>query len=127
MITTKCDNTWMMLSVDRNWNEGLAGKRIVAKRGESRSVKELLVPAFDLLDGILVVVRCDWDVTTVYKFKPREERVNVKGDVVSSIQSQPAGPCTDASRPETSTRSVGRPGILRSNDQLNLVSEQETQ
>jgi hypothetical protein len=59
----------MILSIDRNWNEGLAGESVVAKWGKGRSVKELFVPAFNLLNGILVVVGRDWDVTAIYNFE----------------------------------------------------------
>lgn len=112
MVTTKCDYPWMILSVDRNWNERLAGESIVAKWRKSRSVKELLVPAFDLLDGELVVVGSDWDVTAIYNFESRLEWVDLEGNIVPSIQCQSAGSGTNTSRPEPGTRAVGRPGIL---------------
>lgn len=68
MVATKCDNTGMMFSVGRDWDKRLTSKRIIAKGGESRPVEELFVPTFNLMDSKFVVIRCDWNVTTIYDF-----------------------------------------------------------
>ena len=69
-------------------------------------MKELLVAVFNLLDGVLVVVRSDGNVTAVDDLQAREEGVDLEGDVVASVESQTTRPGSDTGRSEPSTRPV---------------------
>ena len=40
VVSAECDDPWVMLSIFRDWDEGLAGDRIVPQRRESRPLEQ---------------------------------------------------------------------------------------
>lgn len=88
MVTAKRDDPWVVLAINGNGNERFARQRIITERRERWSVEELLVAVLDLLDGKFVVVRRDGDITAVNDLDARQERVDLEGNVVASIQRQ---------------------------------------
>ena len=101
VITAKCHYPGVILTVERDGRQRLSSERVVTKGREGRPVEELLVTLFDLLDGILVVIRRDGDIATINEFQAREERIDFERNVVASVQSQAAGSRSDSSRAET--------------------------
>jgi hypothetical protein len=85
MVTAKRDDPWVMFAVDGNGNERFTRQRVITERGERRPVQEFLVAVLDLLDGKLIVVRRDGDVTAVDQLEASKERVDFERDVVASI------------------------------------------
>ena len=49
-------------------------------------MKKLFVDFFYLLDGELIVIRGNWDISAVDDLESREERVHFKRYIVTSIQ-----------------------------------------
>jgi hypothetical protein len=63
VVTSKGDNPWVVLSVKRDRMQRFACDGIVTERRVSSAMKERLVALFYLIDGIMVVVRGDGDVS----------------------------------------------------------------
>lgn len=80
----------MLLSIGRDGCERFAGASVVPERSESVAMKECLVPGFDLLDGVCVVVRRDGNISTVDNLLTFDEWVYSKRDVVATTESEPA-------------------------------------
>ena len=85
MVTAQRDDPRVMFPIGGNRNERFARQRVITERGERSPVQELLVAFLDLLDGKLVVVWRDGDVTAVDEPEARKERVDFERDVVASV------------------------------------------
>ena len=85
MVTAKRDDPWVMFAVGGYGDERFARQRVISERGERSPVQEFLVAVLDLLDGKLVVVWRDGDVTAVDEPEARKERVDFERDVVASV------------------------------------------
>jgi len=101
VIASKRHYPGVVLTVEGDGSQRLSGEFVITKGRESGSMEELLVTLLNLFDGILVVVRCDRDITTVNKFQAREERIDLERNIVASVQSQAARSRPDSSRAET--------------------------
>ena len=67
----------MMFTIRGHRNEWFTCDGVVAQRREGRTMKELLVAVFNLLDGELVVIRSHRYVPAINDLEPRKERVNL--------------------------------------------------
>ena len=115
VVPAESDDTRVVLAIRRERNKRLASEGVVAERREGRTVEERLVAVLDLLDGVLVVVRSDGNVTAVDDLEAREEGVDLEGDVVAAVESQTTRARTNARRSEPGTGTVRGTGILRDN------------
>lgn len=88
MVATKRDDPWMMLAVGRNGNERFARQRVITERRERWSMEEFLVAVLDLLDGKLIVIGCDGDITAVDDLEAGQKGVDFEGNIVAAIQCQ---------------------------------------
>lgn len=75
-------------------------------------MKKLFVTFFYLLDGEVIVIRGNRDVSTVNNLESGEERVHFKRYVVTSIQGQATRARANTSRSETSTWAVRCASVL---------------
>lgn len=112
MIAAERDNARVVFSVGRDGHEGLARQRVVAEGRERLAVEELLMSVLNLLNGELVIVRCNWDVATVDNLQSGQEWVHLQRHVVSTVESEAARTSTDARRPEPGSRAIRGTGIL---------------
>ena len=65
MVAAECDDTRMVFAIEGDSLQRLASSRVITKRRESLTMKKLLVAIFDLLNGILIVIRRNGDIATV--------------------------------------------------------------
>ena len=112
MVTAERDDPRMVLAVSRDGHEWLPGQGVVPQGRKRGAMEKLLVTVFDLLDGVLVVVRGHWDVTAVDNLETREERVYGKRYVVATVERQATRACADPSRTEPGARAVRCAGVL---------------
>ena len=75
-------------------------------------MKKLFVAFFYLLDGELIVIRSNRDISTVDDLESGEERVHLKRYVVTSIQGQATRARENASGTEPSTWAVRCASVL---------------
>ena len=113
VVAAESDDARVVLAVSRERHERLASEGIIAEGREGRTVEERLVAVLDLLDGVLVVVRSDGNVTAVDDLQAREEGVDLEGDVVAAVESQTTRARTNARRSEPGTGTVRGSGVLR--------------
>ena len=110
VVTTKSNNSRMVLSIKGDGDELLPSERVITQRRESLAMKQSLVTLLYLLDSKLVVIwpwiiLChsrnakifvhlrDWDIATIYYPETRIEGVNLQRNVVSAIQRQTTRTC----------------------------------
>lgn len=77
MIATECDDSWVVLAVDGNWDERLPSYRIVTQRRVSRALEQRLVAILNLLDSVVVVVGSNRNITAIYDFQTRLEWIDL--------------------------------------------------
>jgi hypothetical protein len=63
VVTSKGDDPRVILAIKRDWDKRLACDRVVTQRRKGRSLKEGLVAIFYLLNGMLIVVWGDRNVS----------------------------------------------------------------
>ena len=105
MVTTKGNNSRMVISVNRNWKKLLSRDRIIAQGGVCFTLKQALVTVLNLLDCEIIVVWTgrvrvmrsrEWEplvwenlryryIAAVDDPQARVKGINFKGDIVSSI------------------------------------------
>ena len=114
MVAAECDDTRMVFAIEGDSLQRLASSRVITKRRKSLTMKKLLVAIFDLLNGILIVIRRNGDIATVDQLQARKEGIDLKWYVVSAVKSEAARARSDTSRPEPGTRAVRGAGVLDS-------------
>ena len=114
MVASQSDDTGVMLSVGRDRYKWFAGDGVVPKGRKRVAMEKSLVSVFDLLDGVLVVVRRHRYVSTVDHLKARHKRVHGEGNVVAAVESQATGACPDASGAKACAGAVRGSGVLNS-------------
>jgi hypothetical protein len=98
VVTSKSDQTRQCLALLRR-------TRLVGMGVRCAAQKEV-VAFFDLLERIRVVIRSDWDVSTINDLSPRIERVRLQWDIVSAIEIEAARTLSDTAGAEASTWAV---------------------
>jgi hypothetical protein len=63
VVTSKSDDSRVILAIKRDRDQRLACDGVVAQRGEGWALKERFMAMFYLLDGMLIVIRGDRNVS----------------------------------------------------------------
>ena len=78
MISAKCYYAWKRRS--------LFGWANLLRIGSWRTRENAVMTFFDLLQGVRIVVRSDWNVTAVDYGRPVVERIRVKWNIVTTTE-----------------------------------------
>lgn len=65
VVSSEGNHSGMINAIKRDRNQRLSSERVITQRRESWTLKQRLVTMLNLLDGVVIIIRGDRDISTI--------------------------------------------------------------